>query len=88
MIVHELTHVAQQSAGLVSSPASGMTVNAPGDSFEQEAASVAKSLSAPGAAAQAAPFAQRHERNAQAQRQAIPEVEEPIQTQVEPEEEE
>jgi hypothetical protein len=41
LIAHELTHVVQQSSGLVSS-GSGMRVNPPGDAYEQEADSVAK----------------------------------------------
>jgi hypothetical protein len=43
LIAHELTHVVQQSTGRVES-GGGMTVNAPGDQFEQEADSAAKSL--------------------------------------------
>jgi hypothetical protein len=45
LIAHELTHVVQQGSGLVNSSGSGMTVNAPGDSFEQEADTVAKQMS-------------------------------------------
>ena len=41
LLAHELTHVVQQSSGAV--PGSDkMTVNAPNDSFEQEADAVAK----------------------------------------------
>jgi len=50
LIAHELTHVAQQSSGRVSS-SGGMTVNAPGDTFEREADSVAKAFASPGAGA-------------------------------------
>lgn len=42
LIAHELTHVVQQSSGAVGSSGAGMTVNAPGDRFEQEADAVAK----------------------------------------------
>lgn len=41
LLAHELTHVVQQSSGRVSG-SSGMTVNAPGDTFEQEADAVAR----------------------------------------------
>ncbi len=55
LLAHELTHVVQQSTGAVSggggSVGSGMTVNAPGDRFEQEADSVAKSVTSSAAAA-------------------------------------
>ncbi len=41
LIAHELIHVVQQQSGAVSC-GSGMTVNAPGDAFEQEADAVAQ----------------------------------------------
>jgi hypothetical protein len=41
LIAHELTHVVQQSSGAVTGGAK-MTVNEPGDRFEQEADAVAK----------------------------------------------
>lgn len=41
LLAHELTHVVQQGSGRVSG-SSGMTVNPPGDTFEQEADAVAK----------------------------------------------
>jgi hypothetical protein len=44
LIAHELTHVVQQATGAVGSGSGGMTVNAPGDRFEQEADAVAGSL--------------------------------------------
>jgi hypothetical protein len=44
LIAHELTHVVQQSSGSVGSGSGRMTVNAPGDAYEQEADSVAKTL--------------------------------------------
>ncbi len=42
LIAHELTHVVQQSSGTVGSSGGGMTVNAAGDVYEQEADAVAK----------------------------------------------
>jgi hypothetical protein len=42
LLAHELTHVVQQSSGAVPGGGSGMTVNAPGDSFEQQADAVAR----------------------------------------------
>lgn len=44
LIAHELTHVVQQSSGQVDSTGSGMVVNPPGDTFEQEADAVAQSV--------------------------------------------
>ncbi|MEZ4868518.1 MAG: DUF4157 domain-containing protein [Caldilineaceae bacterium] len=104
LLAHELTHVVQQSTGAVSGGAggsgSGMTVNAPGDRFEQEADSVAKSVTT----AATAPPVQRQtpeEEELQTKRlqrqemeedelqmQAMPEEEEPVQMQAMPEEEE
>ncbi len=43
LLAHELTHVVQQSSGAVDS-GGRMTVNAPGDAFEQEADAVAKAV--------------------------------------------
>jgi hypothetical protein len=45
LIAHELTHVVQQGSGQVGAGGSGMTVNPPGDAYEQEADSVASQLS-------------------------------------------
>jgi len=45
LISHELTHVVQQSTGMAGSAGAGMTVNAPGDAYEQQAESVSKSIS-------------------------------------------
>jgi hypothetical protein len=42
LIAHELTHVVQQSSGLVGGSGDRMTVNPPGDVYEQEADAVAK----------------------------------------------
>lgn len=44
LLAHELTHVVQQSSGRVGSGGGPMTVNAPGDAYEQEADSVAKAV--------------------------------------------
>jgi len=44
LIAHEVSHVAQQSAGAVGGGGGAMRVNAPGDRFEQEADSVAKTV--------------------------------------------
>jgi hypothetical protein len=53
LLAHELTHVVQQSAGGAGA-GSSMTVNAPGDQYEQEADAVAKAVtSAPSQAADA-----------------------------------
>jgi Domain of unknown function (DUF4157) len=49
LLAHELTHVVQQRSGSVGDGGGGMTVNAPGDSYEQEADSVAKTVMSGGA---------------------------------------
>lgn len=49
LIAHELTHVVQQSSGAVGGRGGGMTVNAPGDAFEQQADAVAKTVATSGA---------------------------------------
>lgn len=56
LIAHELTHVVQQSSGAVGG-GSPMTVNAPGDQFEQEADAIAKTVTS----AEIAPPVQRQE---------------------------
>ena len=61
LIAHELTHVAQQGSGAVSG-GGRMTVNAPGDAYEQEADSVASSVTS-------------DHSGSQAQRQEMPEDE-------------
>jgi hypothetical protein len=102
LLAHELTHVVQQSTGAVRGGGGGgstMTVNAAGDRFEQEADSVAKSVTSTAAA----PPVQRQmpeEEELQTKRlqrqeaeeddlqmQAMPEEEEPVQMQAMPEEE-
>jgi len=79
LLAHELTHVVQQRSGMVGGGSGKMTVNAPGDVFEQQADSVAKAVTAP----TAGPAVQRQmpededkELQAKAlQRQALPEEE-------------
>jgi hypothetical protein len=71
LITHELTHVVQQSTGAVGSGSGKMTVNAPGDAFEQEADAVAKAVVSAG------PQVQRQAAEEQAlQRQELEEEEE------------
>jgi hypothetical protein len=97
LIAHEATHVVQQNTGVVSS-GSGMTVNAPGDVYEQEADQVASqvtSASSP-ASVQRDPLAeeeeavqmQTEEEEEEVQAQEMPEEEEELQMQEMPEEEE
>jgi hypothetical protein len=50
LLAHELTHVVQQSSGRVGGGGGRMRVNAPGDTYEQEADSVARSVMVGGAA--------------------------------------
>jgi hypothetical protein len=52
LIAHELTHVAQQGAGVVRGGGSGMTVGAPGDAHERQADAVSKSVTGPAAQVQ------------------------------------
>lgn len=49
LLAHELTHVVQQASGAVGG-GDRMTVNAPGDRFEQQADAVARQVFQPGAA--------------------------------------
>jgi hypothetical protein len=76
LLAHELTHVVQQGSG---SPGGGgrMTVNAPGDAYEQEADSVSKALVSDGAGLAAG-------KQAAVQREAA--EEEPVQMQAEEDE--
>jgi hypothetical protein len=83
LLAHELTHVMQQRSGSVGSSDGGMKVNAPGDSYEQEADSVAKSVMAGGAAPEVQRQATEEEEEVQTkslQRQEMPEEEEEVQT--------
>jgi hypothetical protein len=72
LIAHELTHVVQQGTGAVRG-GKGMTVNEPGDTYEQQADATAKQLIGAGASVQ---------------RQEVPEEEEMLQMQPLEEEEE
>ena len=85
LLAHELTHVVQQSAGEVSG--GPMTVNPPGDVYEQEADAVAKTVT--GAGDQVQRQAAEEEEELPIQAQAAEEEEEfAVQTQAEEEEEE
>ena len=94
LIAHELTHVVQQGSGSVGS-GGGMTVNAPGDSFEQEADASARAALSPASQASVQRDATLEEEEIQTkalQRQDTPEEEEiqakALQRQDTPEEEE
>lgn len=99
LLAHELTHVVQQSAGVVGSGGSAMRVNAPGDQFEQEADAMARQITSGGGGAAPAAGVQRQElpeeeelQAKRLQRQELPEEEElqakRLQRQELPEEEE
>ncbi|MCL6429562.1 MAG: DUF4157 domain-containing protein [Anaerolineae bacterium] len=85
LIAHEVTHVVQQGMGAVPS-AERMTVNPPGDVFEQEADAVARALA--GGPTSIQRQSQEEEEEERVQLQAEQEEEEPIQAQFEEEEEE
>jgi len=74
LITHELTHVVQQGTGVVRNNEGGMTVNAPGDVFEQQADAISRA-------------ANNSNISADVQRQDEDEKEESIQMQEEEEEE-
>lgn len=57
LLAHELTHVVQQSSGRVGGGSGRMTVNVPGDAYEQQADSVAKAVTSTAAG----PSVQRQE---------------------------
>jgi len=85
LLAHELTHVVQQSTGVVGGGGSRMTVNAPGDAFEQEAEAVSKAVTS-GAATEV----QREvlpEDEGEIQKQALEDEEETLQMQTMPEDE-
>jgi hypothetical protein len=83
LLAHELTHVAQQRKGGVGGGGGGMRVNAPGDTFEQEADAVAHSvMSGTGAEVQ------RQEEDEEEEVQMQEDEEEEVQMQAEEEEEE
>ena len=82
LIAHELTHVVQQSSGLVGG-GSQMTVNAPDDAYEQEADAVAKSVTEVGSdSVQRQELPEEEElqmkRDDAIQRQEVPEEEEEL----------
>ncbi|MCB0177576.1 MAG: DUF4157 domain-containing protein [Anaerolineae bacterium] len=72
LIAHELTHVVQQSSGAVGNGSGRMTVNAPGDVYEQEADAVAKQVTSMDLSVTAG--------GDSVQRQAAPKNEEELQT--------
>ena len=78
LLAHELTHVVQQGTGRVGGGSGGMTVNAPGDAYEQEADAVAKSVMSGQAISGAATGVQRAE---------LPEEDEEVQMQATEEDE-
>lgn len=90
LLAHELTHVVQQGQGEIESSGEGMTVNEPGDAFEQEADAVAKEVArADSADPAAANTAQRQVEEEEEMLQAQPmEEEEELQMQEMEEEEE
>lgn len=61
LLAHELTHVVQQSSGAVGATGSGMTVNAPGDVYEQEADAIAQAVTARSIETQAGQMVARQE---------------------------
>ena len=87
VLAHELTHVVQQSSGVVGGGGSAMTVNAPGDQFEQEADAVAKQVTSSSTpSVQRAEMPEEELQTKRLQRQEIEEDE--LQMQALPEEEE
>lgn len=78
LIAHELTHVVQQGSGAVGDGGGAMRVNAPGDQFEQEADSVAKTVTSGGAtpAVQRADLPEEEVQTKRLQRAELPEDEE------------
>jgi len=87
LLAHELTHVVQQGTGQVSG-GSKMTVNAPGDVYEQEADSVAKTVSSPGAAIQQQPEEEEEPVQMQEEEEEVQMQEEEEEVQMQEEEEE
>lgn len=81
LLAHELTHVVQQSSGAVGSGSGAMRVNAPGDRFEQEADSVAKSVTNSPPAVQRQETPEEEVQTMRLQRQELQrqEEEEPVQ---------
>jgi len=73
LLTHELTHVIQQGTGQVQSGGSGMTVTAPGDSFEKAAD---QSAEAQAASSQSLQTQEEDEEDETIQKQEVPEEEE------------
>jgi hypothetical protein len=73
LLAHELTHVVQQSSGRVSGGGGRMAVNAPGDAFEQEADSFAKSVMSSNAAPEVQRQAESEEDESLLQKQEMDE---------------
>ncbi len=92
LLAHELTHVVQQRSGSVGGSGGGMTVNAPGDVYEQEADAVSKTVMAGGApassGAEAAVQRQSEKDEEEIQMQPAEDEEETLQMQTDEEEEE
>jgi hypothetical protein len=95
LLAHELTHVVQQGTGRVGGGSGGgMTVNAPGDAFEQEADAMSKHVTSSPASGEAAglqraEMPEEEELQTKAlQRADAPPEEEELQMQAMPEEEE
>ena len=91
LIAHELTHVAQQSSGAVSGGGGKMTVNAPGDPFEQQADAAARQITQSGGAASVQREIPQEEEELQTkslQRESLPEEVDPLAQRQEMEDEE
>ncbi len=82
LIAHELTHVVQQASGAVGGGSGKMTVNPPGDRFEQEADAVAKTvvseINSPSLQRQAPDEEEEELQTKAIQRQELPEEEEEL----------
>jgi hypothetical protein len=59
LIAHELTHVVQQSSGVVAGGSSRMTVGSPDDAFEKEAEATARAMNSPASPMVTTPEVQR-----------------------------
>jgi hypothetical protein len=86
LIAHELTHVVQQGSGAVKG-GSGMTVNAPGDVYEQEADAVAKEVAGPSVSSAQASVQRQEAEEEELQMQPMEEEEEVQMQEMEEEEE-
>jgi hypothetical protein len=77
LLVHEMTHVVQQSAGMPGGDGSKMTVNAPDDAYEKKADAVAHQVAGSKGAIQTQEIPEEEEiQTRRAQRQEVPEEEE------------